>query len=840
MGFFLNEAQIEVVKEVEKQGRSNQKKSTVLSHDHPKGCDNCPLQDTWGRISSPRIPMSGDKQADILILGPAPSQDDDLQGKLFSDSVGEFLFKQLPFRMRDRLAFASVARCAPPGNRSPSGLEMHCCSTYLEEDIAKSNIKAILLVGGTAQMRFLPEATIAHVHGIWFPVPIANKVVWAMAVMHPEVLLKSGSQRSNQWPTWQADIKRFFKQVDKKKKPVIHSIDPKDVIIVKTEEKARELLKEMKDPIGLDLETSRLKPYEHGAKIITASLSDGDITFAFPVEHPSESNDWGARLLLEVTQERTWIAHQSSFEFIWLADYAGRLNFPWVPKRFDDSMAIGRLYHNRQYVLGLDIMSRILLGVNIKNLTTVDPRRIMAFPLEEVLPYNGIDAWASARIQRLKLPVNEYNYDHIIRAQKAFAYMELIGLDVDIEVAKKLKEKWSGIAAEKEKEAQTIYEVKAFMRERQQEFNIGNPDHVGKALVDYGKMELPKTTGGKQYSTDDSVLAPLADSNPLIPIILSYREAKKHESTYIDPLFRLSERYVDGKIHASYTTMRTVTLRSSAEDPNTQNYPKRRHRELRSPIIAPPGYILAACDSGQIQARVFGMASKDAALCQSFIDHVDIHTKWLNRLLEIHPPYMDHLARQTNETDEKKIRKAGRDTIKSDFVFASFFGATADGCSSRTGIPLSKTRDLLEDFWGEYPDALKWVNARRAEYAETGGVHTLTGRFRYGMMSGNESIITPIQAGEAEFIIGALNDLSEKAFETGDINLQPRICVHDDLTFVLENDDNKIDGYIKEIAHQMTRIRYPWQIVPLTVEIKLGYSWDDLTEVAVIEGDYVR
>ena len=101
-------------------------------------------------------------------------------------------------------------------------------------------------------------------------------------------------------------------------------------------------------------------------------------------------------------------------------------------------------------------------------------------------------------------------------------------------------------------------------------------------------------------------------------------------------------------------------------------------------------------------------------------------------------------------------------------------------------------------------------------------------------------IITPIQGGEAEIVIGAQNDLSEEAIAADDFYLHPRINVHDDLTFIVPDQDDKIEYYISKIAHQMTRIRFPWQIVPLTVEVQIGYNWCDLEVVATIEGDYIK
>jgi uracil-DNA glycosylase len=831
-----------------------------IAESNERGCDACPLKDTWDRLSTPRMPMSGNRKGDILVIGEAPGEDEDIEGKVFVGRSGKFLRDHLPMRHQERLAFTNSVRCRPPGNRNPTGLELHCCSVHLEEDVRGADYRAVLLVGGAPLSKFILEASITQIHGIRFPVEIGGNVMWAFPVFHPSFLLHMGGSKS--WvggnaesatpfyPCFASDLKRFFREVDRWREPEIEKISPGDVQVARSEHEVREAVAQMRGVLGFDIETSVLKPYMRDAKILSASFSDGQRTVAFPVEHPFDPNTWALPLVLELTNTRPWVAHQAAFEFIWMLAESRRLGVPWRGAEMDDSMALGRLYYGRSVMLGLGIMSRIVLGVDVKKLTPVDSRRIMDYPLEEVLPYHGLDAWASARIQRrLRKSTHEDTYLRVVGASRSVAHMELLGLPIDEAEARAQKEYWSGITARLQVEAEKIYEVRQFVRERQAEFRLGATNDVAFALTQYGQVELPRTRSGKSAAVDEEVLSPLATKNPLARLVLDYREAQKHESTYVDPVLRARQRHPDGMLHPAYTTVRTETLRLSSGrddeategDTNIQNWPKRRHRELRRMICAPPGHVIVAADSGQIQARVFGMASRDRALCQSFIDHDDIHSHWLDRFIYYYPRYVDRLMEQTNTTDEKVIRKKGRDVIKYDFVFASFFGQTANSCAEKTGIPLAIIREILDtEFWGGYPDAFKWLKARRAEYRDTGSVATLTGRVRRGVMSGNEPIITPIQGGEAELVIAAQNELSQLAVERDDLYLHPRLMVHDDLSFIMPDDDARLEEYISVVVEAMNRVRYPWQIVPLTTEVSIGYNWADLTEIQTFEGDYVR
>lgn len=819
-----------------------------------RGCDACPLKDTWGRISSPRMKMKGNPEGDILVVGEGPGEEEDLGDDVFIGKTGQFLRKVIPYKFMDRVAFTNSVRCRPPGNRTPTGLEKHCCSIHLESDVdANPEFKAALLVGAAPQTLHVPKASITQIHGVRFPIKVGDQVMWGFPVFHPSFVMRTGGENSTQYPCYQADIRKFFREVDKWRPATMETVAPTDVIVSTDEAEVRAIIDRMEGTLGFDVETSKLKPWMHDASIITASFSDGKLTVAFPVEHPADPQPWALRLILEIVTKRRWCAHQSSFEYIWLLYAANKLGVDfWFPEQgFDDSMALGRLHHNRDQLLGLDILSRIILGIDVKSLSPVDARNIMAYSLDEILPYNGLDAWGSARIVRhLGGRVHEYNYEHALRASASAAWMEWFGIPVDQERARELKTKWHAIAQEKMAEARDIYEVKAFERERQKEFNIGSATDVGIALVEYGRLHLPLTAGSQKegaakqnYSTDDEVLGPLAETNPLAKCTLEYREATKHESTYIDPVLNIDRHSKTGMLHAAYSSYKTHTWRRSAEDPNIQNWPKRRHREIRGMVRAPPGHIIMACDSGQIQARVFGMASSDQALIDSFINHVDIHNHWLGRALEYYPPYLDRLAEQTNMAGqpEDKIRKKGRDVIKYDFVFASFFGQTAQSCSEKTGIPLRIVQDLLDaEFWGGYPDAFKWLKARRKEYRETGGVYTLTGRWRYGVMTGNEPIITAIQGGEAELVIAAECDLSELSIREKDPYIQPRWMIHDDISLIIPDSDDKIEEYMSIVTEAMNKVRFKWQTVPLTTEVLVGYRWDDLHEIAVVEGAYNR
>jgi uracil-DNA glycosylase family 4 len=744
MGFFAPDVVEKPAEQKRPVGRAP--KAAKGFDNNARGCDNCALKANWSWVTTSRMPLSGNtRNPDILILGENPDEEDDKKGITFIGAAGNRLRRAIPGRELERCAFVHMTRCRVRNDARPSAHDVHSCSTHLEDDIARLPIKAIIGIGPVPLARFFPGAQITRMHGLRFPVQIGGKILWYYPIFAPSYIEGTGGDRSAALPQLKADVKRFFAEVDRWGAPRIWKPDPDDVLLPKTLEDAQEILDAMQGRLGIDIETTGLRFAVKDAQILTAAISDGEITMSFACAHPEAPTDWGLDFLLHVLEHYKWVPHNAVFELVWLLHARNQKGLTFEPAHYEDSMAIGRILHERAGMLGLDDMSRMHLGADFKAAVKVNRNNIINEPLERVLPYNGLDAQACVLLckhlrKRLR-GKDESNYIRLLNSTRSFAEMELRGLDIDIQAAKDLKEHWGGLLKEASENARTIYEVREFERVKQIEFNIGSNEHIGEALVEFGRLVLPKTNKGqgKTWSTDDQELQKYED-NPLVKAVLAYREAQRIESTYIDPVMAAYENNFDQRLHPSYTCMHTETGRPSSEAPNIQNFPKRKHREVRLMVVAPSGHIIVSFDYGQIEARGFCFATKDRQLCEDTIKGQDIHSRWRDRSLELHPDYIIRLAEKTNETEEKLILKGGRDIIKTDFVFASFFGSTARSVAERTGLPLNVAEKMLAEFWKRYPGVLAWVKAKRKEYQDTGSARTLTGMVRHQTLWGNEPL----------------------------------------------------------------------------------------------------
>jgi DNA polymerase-1 len=143
--------------------------------------------------------------------------------------------------------------------------------------------------------------------------------------------------------------------------------------------------------------------------------------------------------------------------------------------------------------------------------------------------------------------------------------------------------------------------------------------------------------------------------------------------------------------------------------------------------------------------------------------------------------------------------------------------------------------DLGGEFWDEFKGVKKWQQEEVAFYNKHLYVQTLGGFKRRGIMSLNELINLPIQGTAAEIVQAAHIALSELAELNDDPELQPRINVHDDLTFSIS--DETLEQKIEVIAREMCKVRFDYINVPLIVEASVGARWDQTEEYKVFRSD---
>ncbi|MFF0948757.1 uracil-DNA glycosylase family protein [Rhizobium leguminosarum] len=145
---------------------------------------------------------SGDAESGIMVIGSAPSAEDDREGMPFSGKSGQLFDKMLAAigLTRSAILLTQVIPWRPPGNRAPSAAEMDICRPFIERQIALAEPKAILLLGNfSARFFFGENDTIHGLRGRWKEIAVADCVIPAIASLHPQDLLTAPVNKRLAW-----------------------------------------------------------------------------------------------------------------------------------------------------------------------------------------------------------------------------------------------------------------------------------------------------------------------------------------------------------------------------------------------------------------------------------------------------------------------------------------------------------------------------------------------------------------------------------------------------------------------------------------------------------------
>ena len=141
--------------------------------------------------------------ADLLVLGEAPGREEDMTGKPFVGRAGQLLDRMLAAIGRSRASntlISNVIYWRPPGNRTPTQIEMAICRPFVERLIELTEPKAVLLAGGAAMQAMLGVSGIMRARGLWREIETASGYkVPALPVFHPAFLLRSPAQKRHAW-----------------------------------------------------------------------------------------------------------------------------------------------------------------------------------------------------------------------------------------------------------------------------------------------------------------------------------------------------------------------------------------------------------------------------------------------------------------------------------------------------------------------------------------------------------------------------------------------------------------------------------------------------------------
>ena len=130
-------------------------------------CSACPL----GATRTKSVFGTGNRDADLMFVGEAPGEREDLTGIPFVGAAGKLFDRYLEAVdiKREDVYIANILKCRPPKNRDPQPAEEDACIGFLREQVKLVRPKLIVCLGRISAMQLIkPDFKITKEHGVWF------------------------------------------------------------------------------------------------------------------------------------------------------------------------------------------------------------------------------------------------------------------------------------------------------------------------------------------------------------------------------------------------------------------------------------------------------------------------------------------------------------------------------------------------------------------------------------------------------------------------------------------------------------------------------------------------
>ncbi len=401
--------------------------------------------------------------------------------------------------------------------------------------------------------------------------------------------------------------------------------------------------------------------------------------------------------------------------------------------------------------------------------------------------------------------------------------MNATGIHLDVAHLRELESEYGKELA---KIASRIYKVAG------REFNINSPKQLATVIYD----ELKISSGGRQKmtatgarTTREDELQKMAEGNPIVADVLSYRELQKLLGTYIEKMPALVAE--DGRLHATFLQSGTVTGRMGCENPNLQNIPIKTEsgKRIREAFAAEKGFALAALDYSQIELRIAAGLSGDAKLVEIFKKGEDVHAATAAHVFGVAPERVD-----------REMRRRAK-VINFGILYG--MGVNALRANLGAGVTRDEASKFLDQYFKNFSGLAAYIEEQKRLARKNGFTETLFGRRRYFL--GLESSLPGVVAQAERMAInapiqGTQSDIIKLAMVEADTLIEKKrwrekarllLQVHDELVYEVAKDD--AEGIAREICSVMESVADPKRLhgVPILAEIAIGPNWGDTKRI---------
>ena len=177
---------------------SSARGSLQVLQNEASSCKRCRLHETRSTV----VFGEGNPNADVMVVGEAPGQEEDRTGRPFVGQGGKLLDLLLMTAgfPRESVYICNTLKCRPPQNRNPLPDEMEHCSSYLHGQIDAVAPRALIAVGKFAAQALLnSEESIGRLRGQVH----SYRGIPLVVTYHPAYILRSPQHGRVAWQDFQ-------------------------------------------------------------------------------------------------------------------------------------------------------------------------------------------------------------------------------------------------------------------------------------------------------------------------------------------------------------------------------------------------------------------------------------------------------------------------------------------------------------------------------------------------------------------------------------------------------------------------------------------------------------
>ncbi|MDR0334686.1 MAG: uracil-DNA glycosylase [Methanomassiliicoccaceae archaeon] len=158
-----------------------------------KNCTRCALCQFRTKIVMP----DGDPSSNVIFVGEAPGENEDLIGRPFVGRSGKLLEKIMLEEgiKRSDVLITNTVKCRPPGNRDPTKEEMDACRPFLEHEL--SGRKVIVGLGRSACRDLIGyEGKMGEIVNKEMKINIGGKELTFLPAYHPAACIYNNDSKA--------------------------------------------------------------------------------------------------------------------------------------------------------------------------------------------------------------------------------------------------------------------------------------------------------------------------------------------------------------------------------------------------------------------------------------------------------------------------------------------------------------------------------------------------------------------------------------------------------------------------------------------------------------------